>query len=333
MAAQAVYGAGLSISPSRAVSYRVRLDNGRRYKGRGIGLAATDNNSSSGILSAKGAVRLENAVQWLIMAAKWQEVYSYECQRYVRFKANMVTLTLPSKQQHTDQQIKAKVLNQFLVEARRWLGLGQYVWRAETQMNGNIHFHLITTTFLEPFRLREVWNRCCEKLGYITAFEQQHGHRNPNSTDVHSIKHVRKLGSYMSKYVAKNRVWAKVGELRQVGNEVREVLYGSQEYTAEPAEQKQGKVVGSVMAGPLRKVAGRLWYASKGLSGGGKVSITEVEAGWARAQAIVAATCEKYIDTDICRIYIGSMAENVMRHGGIVADMIRQKYNEAAGNI
>lgn len=97
-----------------------------------------------------------------------------------------VTLTLPATQKHDDKEIKEKVLKPFI----KWLGKsgdefykngkysGQqkgfnvkvYFWRAEAQMNGNIHFHLIIDRYIPWERIRSQWNLCCEYLGYITDY-------------------------------------------------------------------------------------------------------------------------------------------------------------------
>jgi hypothetical protein len=97
-----------------------------------------------------------------------------------------VTLTLPATQKHSDLEIKEKVLKPFL----KWLtqrgdkiykngkysgqqkgfGVNVYFWRAEPQMNGNIHFHLIIDRFIPWERIRNQWNLCCEYLGYVTDY-------------------------------------------------------------------------------------------------------------------------------------------------------------------
>jgi hypothetical protein len=51
--------------------------------------------------------------------------------------------------------------------------------------------------------LRDSWNQRLERLNFISEFEKVHGHRHPNSTDVHSIKKVRDLAAYMVKYMCK----------------------------------------------------------------------------------------------------------------------------------
>lgn len=120
------------------------------------------------------------------------------------FKLNFITLTLSSEQIHSDNEIKAKLLNQFLVELRSVYSCKYYLWRAESQRNGRIHFHVVTDVFIPWRRLRTQWNRIQEKLGYISRYSERTGNTDPNSTDVHSIRAIKNLPSYLSKYCSKN---------------------------------------------------------------------------------------------------------------------------------
>jgi hypothetical protein len=51
--------------------------------------------------------------------------------------------------------------------------LWAYVWKAESQDNGNIHFHIVTNIFIDHKIIREAWNRIIEKFGYIEAYSSK----------------------------------------------------------------------------------------------------------------------------------------------------------------
>jgi len=152
------------------------------------------------------------------------------------FRANFITLTLPSKQLHSDKEIKEKCLNQFLVELRKNYGLNNYLWKAELQGNANVHFHLITDKYMDFQALRRRWNRCINKLGYVDQYRskmsrlsfkeycklrgykrgddiaplhqafkkgQANNWSNPNSVDVRSVHGKRELAIYIAKYISK----------------------------------------------------------------------------------------------------------------------------------
>lgn len=148
-------------------------------------------------------------------------------------KLSFITLTLPSKQNHSDVEIK-KCLNQLITEFQKIHLLNNYIWKAELQENQNIHFHLITDSFIPWNVLRKKWNRIIEKLGYVSEFskkmnklnypdylkkykledtekrrkyffqEKRTGFKNPNSVDVRNVVSNKKAEMYMLKYVNKN---------------------------------------------------------------------------------------------------------------------------------
>jgi len=153
------------------------------------------------------------------------------------FKLNFITLDLSSDQVHSDQVIKRELLHQFLVEMRKKWHVTLYLWKAEKQKNGRIHFHIITDKFIPWNELRNVWNRIQQKLGYVTRYREdrelwhrdgfkynpdyaprwdyaaqkkayQEGLRtdwdNPNSVDIHSMKHIVNLKAYFCKEFTKN---------------------------------------------------------------------------------------------------------------------------------
>ncbi len=194
-------------------------------------------NDTGGLISRKANKRVKEAIDWLVMLSKQKKFKSKKTGKTYTFNINFVTLTLSSKQVHSDQIIKSKLLNQFLIELKRDFKVMNYIWRAEAQKNGNIHFHIVTDKFVPHDWLRESWNRIQNKLGYIDRYHsfmsefhrkgfkvredllkywnyksqlrayksgQKGNWYNPNSTDVHSIRKLRNISAYLSKYCTKN---------------------------------------------------------------------------------------------------------------------------------
>lgn len=151
-------------------------------------------NKPNGVLSSKARRRLVNSCQWLYLLNHRANINNDKHNRLV-----FITLTLPSKQIHSDLEIKKKCLNQFLVEICKTKGVEMYVWRAEKQENGNIHFHLIVDRYIDKTYLQNTWNRIVNKLSYVDRCSTD----NPPSTNVQAVKSVKMLTNYLSKYVAK----------------------------------------------------------------------------------------------------------------------------------
>jgi hypothetical protein len=192
--------------------------------------------SSNGNLSYQSKKKLLLAIDYMLfLNAKGQKGKYFSGSDFGR-NIGFVTLTLPSKQQHTDLVIKNQCLNQFLIELAKYHGVKSYIWKAEYQKNGNIHFHLLINRFIFYYHLQARWNRIIEKLGYVSMYreEQKKFHANgfqlrtellnkwseesqlkaylkgkkenwskPNSTDVHAIHNVVNLKAYFAKYFSK----------------------------------------------------------------------------------------------------------------------------------
>lgn len=157
-----------------------------------------------GLLNFSSIKRLKRAIDLIIAISVEKEAIDFKTGKPFKFKLNFITLTLPSPQgTRTDKQIKKECLDVWFKSAKRVFKLNNYVWRAERQKNGNLHFHLITDCYIKYDELRDSWNQRLERLNFISEFEKVHGHRHPNSTDVHSIKKVRDLAAYMVKYMCK----------------------------------------------------------------------------------------------------------------------------------
>jgi len=189
------------------------------------------------ILSAKSKRKLFDSINLLYSLSNKRNIKMRNGKHIYNFRAAFITLTLPSKQMHSDTFIKKNCLNQLFVELRNYYNLRNYVWKAELQENENIHFHIITDSYIDYQALRRRWNRILEKYGYLSAysdkmnslsFAQYHKLRNkyhactieksseayhkgrsvswrsPNSVDIKSIFSKKNLAAYLGKYVGKN---------------------------------------------------------------------------------------------------------------------------------
>jgi hypothetical protein len=158
----------------------------------------------TGILSASAKKKLIKAINLLIAIAEPKKAIAFDSKKEFMFRINFITLTLPAPQGSvTDKELKQKCLKQWLEYWKDKLPGMSYVWRAERQKNGNLHFHLVTDRYIHYKAIRDTWNRCLKPTGLIDAFQAKHGHPHPNSTDVHAVKNVRNLGAYIAKYMSK----------------------------------------------------------------------------------------------------------------------------------
>ena len=162
-------------------------------------------------ISKKAAKRLSDAICTLVACSRRNSLYCATSKKYVSFRCNLVTLTLPSAQVHTDKEIHAGIFTEFIRAWKRKAPDLLYVWKAETQENGNLHYHLVTNTYIHHTLLRRMWNFYCEKLGYCSRSSSS----NPNSTDVHAVRSVRDTAAYCIKYMAKKEEGRRVPTIRK----------------------------------------------------------------------------------------------------------------------
>lgn len=154
-------------------------------------------------LSKKAIQRLRIAIELLASAAQTKRIWWKEEKRYVSFKLNFITLTLPSQQIHSDTEIVHKCLKPFL---RWWRDKNPsllYVWKAECQDNGNLHFHLTTNSFIHWRTLRKKWQQCVNGLGYMDRY----GKPEAPCTEVKAVKNIKDISAYLAAYVAKKDLY------------------------------------------------------------------------------------------------------------------------------
>jgi hypothetical protein len=92
---------------------------------------------------------------------------------YKTFRCMFITLTLPSVQVHDDNLVTKKVLGTFLDKCRKLGLLSNYVWRAEKQKNGNIHYHILTDSFANYSLFRRIWYLALRSEGYMQAYHDK----------------------------------------------------------------------------------------------------------------------------------------------------------------
>lgn len=226
-----------SINPSRICTY-TRPERRKVYDKSAwqLDLKGFKKLEASSNLSDRASKRLRRALGWMLFLSDWKKVVQKSSGKKFSFKISFITLTLSSKQKHSDMDIKKQCLHNFLDIIRKRYNVSKYIWRAEAQGNGNIHFHIICDKYIPWSDVRKIWNVQQERLDYVSNFVRNQlggglqrdifggsGAKvpasafisrkesienilsawSPNSTDVHAIKNIKKLYEYLCKYMAK----------------------------------------------------------------------------------------------------------------------------------
>lgn len=175
-------------------------------------------------------------INWLYFLAKSKSVKTLSGKEIYNFKINFITLTLPAMQEHPTAEITTNCLNQFLTELKKIYKIENLVWRLEFQANGNVHYHIVTDTYIDYYVVLKHWNRVINKLGYVDRYAEKHSKMSlneyvntynkggkvdfatmknryikgrsfnwkvPNSVDVKCVTSGKQIAFYISKYFSK----------------------------------------------------------------------------------------------------------------------------------
>ena len=150
-----------------------------------------------GKISHNAKIKMRNAILWLDASALWKWHYSKNTGKFFRWRLNFIHLTIPAQDGKSDKFVK-KVLNRFFLYAFRKTGMRSYIWKAEPQERGEIHFHITSDCFIWKTQLQNIWNGCLRYYGLIG------NHENPPSTRVHPTHNIKLMTAYLVKYMTKN---------------------------------------------------------------------------------------------------------------------------------
>ncbi len=149
--------------------------------------------------------RLTRCVELLIQSAKHKTCIHPTKGYKFPFKLAFLTLTIHSPDRNvTGKEAHETCLEPFLQWIRRAHGCKLYLWKAELQQRGQIHYHITLDTFIHYNEIRKKWNELQQRSGYLNAFFEQHGHFDAPSTQIKSVKKVQNLSGYILKEITKD---------------------------------------------------------------------------------------------------------------------------------
>ncbi len=179
---------------------------------------------------------LKKKINWLYYLSKKRTIKTYSGKQIFNFRMAFITLTLPTPQRTPTKEVTSKLFHQFIIEIKQRTKMENYVWRLEFQKNRNVHYHIVTDTYLDYFLALKVWNRILKKEGYITDYKAKFSNMSlseynnlvnpkgktdfnviakryakgcgnnweqPNSVDVKSVVSKENIANYIAKYFTK----------------------------------------------------------------------------------------------------------------------------------
>lgn len=157
----------------------------------------------SGEVSPSTAKRIARTVSVFVQKSPTKVVYNDVLQRKVRFKLSFLTLTVPDLTTNDASHYYKVLLKPFLRYIKSRFGVESYIWKAEVQSRGSIHYHLTLNTFIPYTYILEKWNELLDQNSLMEVYKLKHGNNQPNSIDIHSVRNISNIEAYLIKYISK----------------------------------------------------------------------------------------------------------------------------------
>ncbi len=216
----------------------------------------------SGGMSMGSRKRLAKAITIMTQAIKPRWIFNPVSQLRDYHNFSFVTLTVASQKNITARFAYDNLLGPFLDWLTKTIGnknplAKTYIWKAELQKRGQIHYHITTPAFIHWRAIRTKWNELQHKAGLLDQYALKHGHFDPNGTDIHKTTHIRKMDRYLIKELAKS-----VNANKLYARRVVDSLIKAGEIPADKKDLFLQEYEGEEM-----KIMGKVWGCSEDLAG------------------------------------------------------------------
>lgn len=315
-----------SITPKRVTVYTDRS----AYAGDHTSPRQTDANLTRGIYNGYMSPATRRHIRRSV--GTWiRSIWLYRSQLKRRWDPGkpypvLITLTLPSPQVHDDRVINRQCLQPFILYLKRHHGITHYFWRAEAQINGNVHYHILTDRYIDARDLQLAWNRAVNVLGYEDRYYEASGKVDPPSTDVHRM--TDKVKDPIT------------GELRSVDpveyliDYLTDVAHVSDVQGGAPSDQDGRRVLrgryrrsdGVVIEYEARPVEGRIWGMSDQVRQVREPRAECTPAIWGSLQRAAKAGSLRLFAMDHATLFFGDVHAVIGRSRGWLGDLINSYY-------
>lgn len=183
-----------------------------------------------GKMTDQAQKRMTRALTLLSQSIKPKWITNPVTGRIQFFKLALISLTVSSRRLVSHKEAKRRCLDPFL----RWLRYSHrcrhYVWKAELQERGQIHYHIVVPRFIPYDVIRDKWNDLQRDAGYLRDYTAATKKMNPNSTDVKAIGNEKKVAKYLIKYLGKGADTAALIKKNQAKKDLRSGLINQDQY-------------------------------------------------------------------------------------------------------
>lgn len=159
----------------------------------------------SGRLTPGTRKRCAKAISLLIQTSPPREIYNYVTHRKQMFQLSMLVLTIPEMNYNVTLKDGYKnLLKPFIDWLVKTKKVNTYVWKAEVQKRGQLHYHITTPSWIHHKEIRNKWNYLLNKSNLMEEYVLEHGHCNPPSTYIKKVHAIQDLQAYLLKEFCKS---------------------------------------------------------------------------------------------------------------------------------
>lgn len=159
----------------------------------------------TGMITECTAKRIRLAVDLLLQISPSRKVTNPYNQKVITHRLSFITLTIAhTKRNLTPKEGNAQLLKPFLRYMRDKDLMTTYIWKAEFQERGQLHYHITTPSVIDLRLIRKYWNGILTKNKLLEDYYNEHGHYDPNSTDIHQVHKLHDIQAYLVKYLSKS---------------------------------------------------------------------------------------------------------------------------------
>lgn len=163
-----------------------------------------------------------------------------------RFKHSLsfITVTIPGEERRVTPKEGNKILlAPFIRQLRKKHCLRTYIWKAEFQKNGQLHYHITTPSIIHYQYIQDNWNNLLSQEGLLKEWSKIHTDRWPPSTQTRSVYKNKDLEWYLAKEISKSIQNNKTeGKLWDCSKNIRGIKFfslGTPSYLMENLNQKR----------------------------------------------------------------------------------------------
>jgi hypothetical protein len=152
-----------------------------------------------GTFSTGAKKRMSRSIDILIQVSKITYGLNQVTGKRQRHFLSYITLTIPSHYNISAQQGYDLMLKHFLQWLRRTKKVNTYIWKAEFQERGQLHYHITTPAWIHYQEIKDKWNNLLRSNHLMEEYIKETGDSNPNSTDIHEVRNITGIAGYLKK--------------------------------------------------------------------------------------------------------------------------------------